>query len=168
VKKFFFIYTMPRSGSAWLSQFLSQPGSFCFHEPFADDMRWDWLMTRMQERPEAVVGAIDTSAYMRSDFFSHAQVPTFCLYRPLSSIIASVKKKFPEYSYKTESEYEVFQAKTLGMKLIHQRGFSDLGYLESVWNLVVGLPFDRGRSEYLMEMHVERDPSAVRRRAGLG
>ena len=53
----FFIYSLPRSGSAWLSQFLTGPDSYCYHEPFSDD-----LGVR-QKCTESIIGAVDTSAF---------------------------------------------------------------------------------------------------------
>lgn len=160
MKRLFFIYSLPRSGSAWLSMFLSQPGCCCLHEPFADGGGWSQLLERLEERPEPVAGAIDTSAYQRP---GRPEVPRYRLVRPLEEIEASGRRLgFTSIDY--EGELHRFSAATQGLPLIEHWRFKDLGYLKGLWQRLTGLPFDGQRAQTLTEMRIERDLSAVARR----
>ena len=59
----FFIFSLPRSGSAWLSVFFTHGNAFCYHEPLAESQPLSVLFNR-----PGIVGAIDTLAYTRPEF----------------------------------------------------------------------------------------------------
>lgn len=154
-KRFFFIYSLPRSGSAWLSQFLSQPGSFCYHEPLADS---PGFIQRLEDRPEWVVGGIDTSFYKLE-----AQLPSafhcYALHRPLGEIRASSERLGFRLDWGTE--FSRFKERVVGLHVIYYHLLSDIKYLEDLWAEVVRTKFDRERAEYLMEMNIQRSINSV-------
>jgi len=149
----FFIFSLPRSRSAWLSLFLSSADSFCFHEPLGDEVS---LVDRMAARPEPVVGAIDTGAY-RSYEAVLEMLPDahyFMLYRDPVEIQRSSDKFGVTFDARKEYERlcDIPVAHT-----IYANGLNDVDYLESLWVAIVGTPFDRERAPLMTEMHIERD-----------
>lgn len=154
--KHFFIYSLPRSGSAWLSQFLSQPGSFCYHEPLAD---WpDGFLDKLEARPEPCTGAIDTSAYNVNIGFSK-DWKVFALHRPLGEIRLSSEKL--GFCVNWDNAYTKFRAKVDNVEVIQYHLLSDIVYLRDLWHRVVGKGFDQERTEYLMEMNIQRSVNSV-------
>lgn len=142
--KRFFIYSTPRSGSAWLSNFLTYSGSFCQHEPLVNG--------GMYYPDYPVSGAIDTGAA----FIGYAPpegVDIFYLARDHIEVKASlVKAGLSAYdlsAYKSGFRY---------------RDLFDINYLEVLWGIVTGLPFDRDRAEMLIEMNVQRSIPAIKNR----
>ena len=140
----FFIYSTPRSGSAWLSNFLTYGGSFCQHEPLANGGMF------FTDHP--VSGAVDTGASFVG-YLPPEGVHTYHLYRDPLEVKRSLRRAglplYPMDDYKMGFEYG--------------RLF-DFGYLEYVWGEVVGLPFDRARAEMLIELNVQRDISSLKQR----
>lgn len=140
----FFIYSTPRSGSAWLSNFLTYAGSFCQHEPLAYGGLY------FADYP--VTGAIDTGA-------------AFVGYKPPEDV---------EIFHLSRDKYEVKKSlEKIGLKsydlTLYRGGFrySDLfnvDYLEILWGLVTKLPFDRLRTEALLEMNVQRNIGLLQHR----
>lgn len=161
MKKKFFIYSLPRSGSAWLSVFFSQPGSFCFHEPLADGSD---IVARLDSRPEEIVGAIDTSAYMDPPKFP-SDVAIYTLWREWNEIEQSSLRLGFDVDVKEEQKLLVHNIRPLPSNTIRYKDLGNLNYLEVLWKEIVGTPFDRERAEYLVEMQIERSLSAVLKRA---
>lgn len=139
----FFIFSTPRSGSAWLSVFLTYGGSFCQHEPLVHGKG-----VYFPEYP--VSGAIDTGAAFIK-YVPPEGVDIFHLARDKQEVAESLKRMgLPSYdltAYKSQFRYlDLF----------------DVDYLEVLWGVVTKLPFDRNRTEALIEMNVQRSVSAIR------
>lgn len=141
----FFIYSTPRSGSAWLSNFLTYDGSFCQHEPLANDRAFNFL-----DYP--VSGAVDTGAA----FIKYAPpegTNIFHLARNHAEVKESLKNiglnSYDLSAYKSGFRYS---------------DLFDIDYLEVLWGIVTGLPFDRNRAEMLIEMNVQRDVGLLTQR----
>ena len=133
----FFICATPRSGSAWLSNLLTYGGSYCQHEPLCEGA---WIPTQHE-----VSGAVDTGA----SFIGYEPpegVRVFHLWREPDEIRLSLARMgLPSYdlsSYKRGFEY---------------KRLFDVSYLEALWDEVVGLPFDRGRAQMLIDLRVTVD-----------
>lgn len=159
--KRFFIYSLPRSGSAWLSVFLSGNGSFCYHEPFADG-GWEALWKRWKERPEGCVGAVDTSAYKRESH-NYIGIDHYVLIRNKMEIDASLKQR--GWIVNLTQENDIFESVTRSLPVISYSKLWNVGYLAELWQQIVGTSFDRERAEYLIEMNIQRGWRAVARRA---
>jgi hypothetical protein len=152
MKRRFFIFSLPRSGSSWLSVFLSGPGSYCYHEPFADG---DNVEAKWAGRPEECVGAIDTSAHKRGMYPVCSAY--FVLRRHKHEISSSLKLKGWVLNLDTELDALDSIATTFQCLPIYYRWLIEVSYLETIWNSVTGgLPFDRERAEYLSEMNIQR------------
>jgi len=116
----FFIYSTPRSGSAWLANFLTYGGSFCQHEPLANG--------QMVFTDHPVSGAVDTGASFIG-YLPPEGVNVFHLYRDPGEVRRSLRSAglpyYPLDDYRRGFEYA--------------RLF-DIGYLEDLWGRVTGLP----------------------------
>ena len=156
-----FIYSLPRSGSAWLSLFLSGPESFFFHEPLVEKQHLFTLF----ERPYRVVGGVDTSAYQTPARVVR-ELPGASLYalrRDLNGIRSS-SEAMGFGSINFEEEERRFLCATDGLPVIKYELLSDVDYLAWVWNALVGGDFDRVRALQMIEMRVERDLQMVTRK----
>jgi hypothetical protein len=160
MKKHFFIYSLPRSGSAWLSLFLSQPGSFCFHEPLANE---EEVMEQFKTRSEPVVGAIDTSAYV-NPLSLPPEVQTFILWRDWQDVEQSSLRMGFEVDVKTEQKVLSKNVVVTPSNTIRYKDLGNLNYLETLWKEIVGTEFDCERAEYLVEMQVERSVESIVKR----
>lgn len=157
MKKYFFIYSLPRSGSAWLSVFLSQPGSFCIHEPLANEKD---VMDQLEARKENVVGAIDTSAY-DNPLVLPPEVQTYVLWRNWQDIEQSSLRMGFDVDVKTEQRILMTNLNATPANTIRYKDLGNLDYLEVLWKELVGTEFDRERAEYLTEMRIERDIQSI-------
>lgn len=149
----FFIFSLPRSGSAWLSLFLTGPDSYCYHEPIADIEPQEWK-ARATARPEKT-GAVCTGSYCFApkiwDLIPRAHF--FALCREPADIQRSLRWQHIDHdSYREREKLDALRHE----RILYSR-FDDIGYLEEVWARVIGTDFDRERARNLMEMHVERD-----------
>jgi hypothetical protein len=151
----FLIYSLPRSGSAWLSVFLSGKDSYCFHDALADDMELKQLITR----PETIVGTAETAAFaLAPGIHEKVWAKPFVLTRDPQEIGISIAKmgKWMD-PFKMRSDLDA-----LGIKdEIEYKWLGDVAYLEEVWARVIGTDFDRDRAKLLKEMHIERDYEAI-------
>jgi hypothetical protein len=162
MKRKFFIYSLPRSGSSWLSQFLSMPGSYCYHEPFADNTL-QGILDKMEVRPEPCVGLIDTSAHQR--VVAHlSNCNYFVLRRDLKDVESSLKLKGWVMCLSEENRKLNLVAGLNECIEIHYRWLDDIVYLRNLWASIVGTPFDQERAEYLIEMRIQREFASVKRR----
>jgi hypothetical protein len=157
MKRRFFIYSLPRSGSSWLSEFLSQPGSYCYHDPFADGDAWD-LAAKWRNRPEPCVGAIDTSAY-RMPPVGFTSCTKYVLLRNTAHVAASLR--LLGFTFELGPEIERFKFVARGALPIYYESLHDLAYLEEVWEMVTNTPLDFERAERLAEMNIQRSIRAV-------
>jgi hypothetical protein len=145
----FFIFSLPRSGSAWLSIFLTYGGSFCYHEPSAEREPLDKLF----ERPGS--GAIDTLAYTHPERYKKYRL--FVLARAADQIEESSRRCGVNY----RAPIVEFNRVTYGLPQIEHCRLSDIDYLQQVWSMIVGTPFDRDRTEQLAGMNITRDLSKI-------
>ena len=156
----FFIFSLPRSGSSWLSMFLSQPGCYCYHEPFADgDL--DHLYERWAARPEPCVGAIDTSAHQRPGIYV-ANCKGYVLRRNISGVLASLRRK--GYSVPIDAEVARLESAAVGCIPIYYERLHDIQYLASLWIEITGRQFDHERAIQLVDMNIQRIFAAVEAR----
>lgn len=161
MKSSFLIFSLPRSGSAWLSVFLSSSPGYCFHEPLADG-GIDSLRGKLSGRAETSVGFVDTLAYQYRSEVIRA-LPTsrrYVLLREPSAIEASITKTFG-IEFDLITAYEKFLDATTDCYHIYYEHLHNLDYLAEIWGQIIGLGFDRQRAEYLMEMNIQRNPLAV-------
>jgi hypothetical protein len=128
------IYAMPRSGSAWLANFLTHDGMVFHHEPLGR------MLVKEVNQLEAVV---DTGAYL---FPSLKADRCFSLVRNVVDCNRSlVKLGLPPIA-----EYQGIA----GLTFFYERLF-DVGYLAELWQEVRGPGFDKERAEVLIDLNVQ-------------
>jgi hypothetical protein len=153
----FFIYCLPRSGSAWLSVFLSGFDAFCYHEPLAD-MSPEQLNERFGQREDFTTGAIDTGAYRLQRGAVAAAIPAvrqFVLRRDTIDVQAAADAN--GMIYDAHEELGRLLNVTAGLPEIDFSRFDDVWYLKSVWEDLIGSPFDAERARLFVEFNVTRD-----------
>jgi hypothetical protein len=147
----FLIFSLPRSGSAWLANFLTYGNTFCWHEPLSEPQPLDELFSRPGS------GGVDTLAYTRPDLLSKYQC--FVLKRDYGQIVESSRKCGVRY----DPPVAQFEAVTRGLSVINYHNFQDISYLESVWCMISGTAFDWDRARLLIELNVQRDLERFRK-----
>ena len=128
------IYAMPRSGSAWLANFLTHDGMVFHHDPLGR------MTVTEASKLEA---AVDTGAYL----FPQLQAErSYQLVRRVDDCNRSlVKLGLPPIA-----EYQGLRGRTF----YYERLF-DVGYLAELWQEVRGPGFDQERAEVLIDLNVQ-------------
>lgn len=155
----YLILTLPRSGSAWLANFLSHGPSLCLHEPLADvrDLR-------DLQRPAGwagLLGVIDSGAWMQMDRLP-AVGRIFALERSHREVARSLRR----LELAPDVDFEAFDRVTAGLPKFQYESLFDVEYLEQLWMMVVGAehPFDAARAKQLVGMRVTVDLSQLAKR----
>jgi hypothetical protein len=141
----FFIFSLPRSGSAWLSVFLTYENSFCYHEPLSEPEPLHDLFSRPGS------GGVDTLAYTRPELVGRYR--SFVLKRNYADIEASSRRLGVGY----QAPKAEFERVTKGLPEIDYHKLRDLSYLQEVWDKIVSTAFDRDRARLLVDMNIQRD-----------
>jgi hypothetical protein len=149
----FFIFSLPRSGSAWLSVFLTYAHSFCYHEPTSERESLDELFKR-----PGMVGGVDTLAYTRPDI--RFKYNCFVLKRDYADIEKSSRTCGVHY----KAPARQFEAATEALPVIDYHKLDQIEYLEKLWHLVAGSGFDRQRALQLIEMNIQRNLERFKRK----
>jgi hypothetical protein len=162
MRRSFFVFSLPRSGSAWLSLFLTGKDSFCYHEITADvpipKIRQLWL-----DRPETAIGAVDTGAWLWPDEVCEAvKGSTLCvLKRDLDEIELSCRNLVAAghnvADFDVVKSAERLNAVTKDFLVIEHARFHDIEYLRELWRRLLGTPFEEERARLMIEMNVTRD-----------
>lgn len=150
----YFIFSLPRSGTSWLSLFLTDRSSYCYHEPTADFTPHEWVR-RAANRPETV-GAIDTGA-ARYDALIRAAAPharLFVLLRDPEEIKQSLNYA-GMLGFDVDEAYEQLHA--LKLDPIYYRNFGSEGYLAALWRHLNGTECEPAHVDRYLELRVERD-----------
>jgi hypothetical protein len=153
-KRTFCIYSLPRSGSTWLSVFMSGRDSFCYHEPLSDYSLPE-LLERIGNRHETAVGIIDTAAYRASPRAAEYFERQFVLLRDADDIRSS-SARFG-VSYDVGLEMERLRASIPKATAIEYESLWDVSYLRNLWVQAIGTEFDEERARLMIEMRIERD-----------
>ncbi len=131
----FLIYAMPRSGSAWLANFLTHDGLVCHHDP---------LGRMSPEKVNELDAAVDTGAYLFRDRLNAER--SYQLVRRVEDCNRSLARLgLPQIA-----EYQGLLARTF----YYERMF-DVGYLAKLWREVRGPGFDQERAEVLIDLNVQ-------------
>ena len=131
----FLIYAMPRSGSAWLANFLTSDGLVCHHDPLG----------RMSfEQANTLDAAIDTGAYLFP-----GKLQAECHYA-LVRRVGDSNRSLMRIGLPPLAEYPQLAVPTF----FYERLF-DIGYLEDLWAQIRGPGFDAERARMLIDLNVQ-------------
>lgn len=145
----FIIFSLPRSGSAWLSNFLTYEDVFCYHEPLADH-------NLCPDRAAPITGFCDTHAYT----FPVVADLEFVLLRDIEQIRNSLSLANLPFIDDVDS----FRRRTLNAYPIEYSKLFNVDYLRDIWYNISTSPFNAKRAEMLIEMNVQRDFGALLQR----
>ncbi len=143
----FLILSTPRSGSAWLANFLTHGDCFCYHEPMAGGP-----ISRL-DRQAPITGAIDTAAWMWPE-----QLPRVPKLYALTREPRRVSRSLRSLYLPDDPDFELFREVTRDLITFEFERLFNLDYLEGVWRTVVGPPsFHVERARQLIPTNVQRD-----------
>jgi len=152
----YIILSTPRSGSAWLANFLTIDGrAYCHHEPFADFKFLEEIPRKAQR-----MGIIDTGCWMLPNFSVPDSIPIYKLTRNEFDVQLSLVTKFgwdspPHYDYSKFNQIK-------GVRTFHYKDLFSVSYLEKVWDeLIPNLPFCRPRALQLINLNIQVDPNRL-------
>lgn len=147
----YIIYSTPRSGSAWLANFLSYDGSFCYHDPLENTDPAD-LGVLLSTPGYDVVGCVDTGAALFRGSLSRLGLRQFALVRDAEDVSESLLNiGLPDVS-----NIEMIESIDVDV-VFRYEGMFTLAALAPIWAVVTGLPFDPVRAAQLLKMNVQRD-----------
>lgn len=149
---------MPRSGSAWLSVFLSGSGASCRHEILADCGKPGDLASHYKS--DMLIGAVDTGAAFLHGYVSQElpKVRKYCLLRDRQQSVASLSRLIFNSEHAVQKWMPDYPA-------FHYDQLFNLHYLRDLWAELIGTSFDEARAEQLLEMNIQRDLTKLGRRA---
>ncbi len=131
----FLVYAMPRSGSAWLANFLTADGLVCHHDPLG----------RMSfQEANRLDAAVDTGAYL----FQRKMLAerSYALVRNVKDCNRSLARL---------GLVQVAEDQGLDIPTFHFERLFDIGYLAELWSQVRGTPFDVERAKMLIDLNVQ-------------
>lgn len=128
------IYAMPRSGSAWLANFLTHDGMVFHHDPLGR------MSVAEASKLEA---AVDTGAYLFPELKAEK---SFALVRN----VRDCNRSLARLGLLQVAEYQGFNLPTF----YYERLF-DVGYLADLWAVVRGPGFDKERAEVLIDLNIQ-------------
>lgn len=138
----FLICSTPRSGSAWLANFLTYDGVLCVHEP---------MVTPVPRGNHWLVGGVDTGA-------AHYPLPS-------SMRIYQLRRDEREVERSLRNMGLPFLATPLlDVKTWDYRDLFTLDCLGEIWTEIVGTPFDGIRAALLIELNVQHSIAPLRAR----
>lgn len=140
----FIIYALPRSGTAWLSNFLTYGNSFCYHDPFPPFI----LPTQANH-----TGFITTLGHKLK---VPAAKSSFALIRNPEDIELSCQR-LKIANTETPETIRDFEFLTRTMPKFYYEELFDIEYLRRLWKTVVGPGFHEARASALIDLRVEAD-----------
>lgn len=87
----FMVLSMPRSGSAWAANWLSNGASLCLHDPVLERDLGALDQWAADSRP-LVLGIADTAFALDADRINQHPAPKVILHRPLEDVQASLER----------------------------------------------------------------------------
>lgn len=152
----FLILALPRSGSAWLSNFLTHGDCFCYHELAAE--RPDLEL----ERQAPVTGVVDTGIWMLPKRLP-AGVRLYGLRREPRHVARSLRRA----ELDADPDYQLFREITRDLITFEYERLFDIAYLRGVWRTIAGPQsmFHEERARRLISMNVQRDLDELARLA---
>jgi hypothetical protein len=158
--KRFFVVAMPRSGTAWLANFLTWGNSFCYHEALYGCESMDRLDEILRKPETDFCGTSDTaSAYLISSLYERYPDARYVfVVRPREEIYASLGK----LNIGTDGLDNLFMPFWWGMRniqnslIVHFEHLFSSTTMISIWEHIgMTQPFPFALFELLRNLHVE-------------
>jgi hypothetical protein len=160
--KSFIITGLPRSRTAWLSNFLTSGNIFCFHEASNGCYSWQDLGNKIDKALEHydIVGNADSALAVSPNLCEIAEhVPTIIIERSIEDVSNSLKDLYETDDPIIDSMlYEMqknLDAVECGLR-IHYEDIDNR--LEDIWNFCTNnSPYDANRAEHLIKMNIQTE-----------
>ena len=147
----FFVIGLPRSRTAWLANFLTFDGNFCYHEGMAGCRNIDEYKEKLGDDGDSSTGLMLFN--MNVEFPKAPKI-----------IIEGDIEKAVQYAYKTYGYYDPSYMHYLDIRMKEIAGMrikvEEIDEkLPLIWAHLIGTPFDKKRGELLKNMRIEiKDP----------
>jgi hypothetical protein len=143
----FFVLGLPRSRTAWLANFLTYDGQFCFHEGIDG-------CNSIEEYKEKVEGKGDSNTgLMLFDFEEH--FPDAKIIIIDSEIEKSVKFGRDVYNANIELEMEIGKNRLDNIEGLHVKLEDINSRLREIWEYVSDKEFNQDRADMLIKLDVQ-------------
>ena len=162
MNKHFYITGLPRSGTAWLANYLTTDKSICVHEAstYANDEGWS-VNHYLDTLEYPIAGTADSAIW---NSIHEIDGPLLFVNRPLDQVIKSIRNaQFVEPGYEAvvatnaNNKLNEFRKINEGMEVDFKDLF-DINKLEELWKyLIPEIPFNNYRTEMLLNLNVQQD-----------
>lgn len=149
----FMILALPRSGTAWLSNWMTTPTTRCIHDPL---FKYPNLSQLESLRSEKLLGISDTGIYLKyNSWVRNHPARKVGLIRPRAEVNASLDRM--GFRPLTVTDYHRTLAALRDLPGIVMVDWASAMGSASVWDhLLPGVPYDDERTQDLLRLNVQR------------
>lgn len=155
----FMVISMPRSGSAWLSNWLTTETSLCIHEPLHEHYPLDWDVG-IAPTYSGLRGVACTGIWMYPEFLKNHPARKVIVHRPKEEINKSLRALGVLETLEVKTESMLWAPE--GMHVTFSEILKDSKVAKKVYEfLLEGKEFEQNRFNQLVKLNVQRDLDQV-------
>jgi len=161
-ENYYFVTGLPRSRTAWLANWLTAPGTFCFHDATLIDNSHVGVLSVMAERQNRrqyeAVGDSDSGLIFWSGQVRAAcpKAPFILIERdPEACLASSLRLGFSKGLWDAILQAYWQTRRLPGVRIVSYDSLDDIDVLDSLYYDCTGLPMDRQRTELLQHLNVQ-------------
>lgn len=162
--KTFFILSLPRSRTAWLANFLTYDGAFCFHEGLLQTASLYQLRGLFESTGKQIVGNSDCANVFFLDEIQDLYPDAVFIHirRNLEDVLSSLEDMTEDFRDFQTVHMAHSRLRWLGVPTFDFDELDESACRE-IWKLCVGTPFDRQRWEMLdgIDMNIIEDKKMI-------
>ena len=152
----FMVLAAPRSGTAWVSNWLTTDRSLCLHDPLFKWHYKDW--DRLPFQREKLGVACTGIAVLNPNWARSYPCRKLVIHRPIGEINASLGKLgLPALGIEWDLALDAIDGYHVQWDLLT----SPSKQAELVWDWLLGLPYDADRHLALAELNIQRDLNRI-------
>lgn len=144
----FFVIGLPRSRTAWLANFLTHQGNFCYHE----GMNGCPTIQDYKNKLGKAKGDSSTGLMLLDMNKEFPKAPKVIIDSDVEASIEFAKEVYnvdnPEYFYGLQEKLNEIEGLHIKFEDINDR-------LEDIWKHLIGTGYDADRAELLKEMNIQ-------------
>lgn len=164
----FFIFSLPRSRTAWLANFLTYGETYCFHEGWIGVSTPDEMWRKMKATGRKFTGNSDSGNIMFLDEImdEYPNAKLILIERPMNEVIRSLSDMgFPgQEEYLRRCHIDLQNLKINASPMVVPFHLMDNGACREMWEYVTDEPLDEQRLEMLEGINMEVFPDWLRNR----
>lgn len=161
-ENYYFITGLPRSRTAWLANWLTAPGTFCFHDATLIDNSHvgalSVMAARRRARPYEKVGDADSGLLFWSGQVRALlpEAPFILIERdPDACLASSLRLGFSKGLWGAILQAYWQTRRLPGVRIVSYDSLDDIDALDELYRLCTGLAMDRQRTELLQHLNVQ-------------